>query len=339
MEQYPLPKPDELFATLAKGRIFSKLDLSQAYLLFLLGDASIPYVAINIHQGLYTFTRLPFGVASAPAIIQKLMDKVLLGLEGVLCYIDDILVCGVDEANHFQFLEEVFARLERHGFRLKQEKCQFLLQKLNIWVPKLRVMALTTPYQDWYHCQGPSSKEHTAVTVFLELTDHYGKFIPNLSTLLQLLNMLLQAGTKWSWSSNCANAFQEAKKQLASARVLTHYNPTLPIKLATDASAYGVGGGYIAHNARWNGKANSLCLTHAKFKRNELRSIGKKSLVFRIRSKEIPSLSLWTEIYFTHGPSTADNYFQSKERYPVTSSSSFTALGSTAFSLRLQHRL
>ena len=46
---------------------------------------------------------------------------------------------------------------------------------------------------------------------------------------------------KWSWSAKCEKAFQETKKRIASAKVLTHYDPTLPIKLATDASAYRVG--------------------------------------------------------------------------------------------------
>ena len=68
VEQYPLPWPDELFATLAERKIFSKPNLSQAYLQVQLDDASIPYVSINTDQGLYSFTRLSFGVASAPAI-------------------------------------------------------------------------------------------------------------------------------------------------------------------------------------------------------------------------------------------------------------------------------
>ena len=76
---------------------------------------------------------------------------------------------------------------------------------------------------------------------FLGLMNYYGKFIPNLSTLLHPVNALLQAGNKWSWSAKCEKAIQEAKKQIASAQVLTHYDPTLPIKLAADASAYGIG--------------------------------------------------------------------------------------------------
>ena len=58
------------------------------------------------------------------------MDKILQGLPNVICYIDDILVSGEDEASHFQSLEEVFTRLEKHGIRLKQEKCCFLLPKV-----------------------------------------------------------------------------------------------------------------------------------------------------------------------------------------------------------------
>ena len=76
---------------------------------------------------------------------------------------------------------------------------------------------------------------------FLGLVNYYGKFIPNLSTILQPLNTLLQIGTKWTWSPEKEKAFTDAKKQITSARVLTHYDPTLPLKLAADASAYRVG--------------------------------------------------------------------------------------------------
>ena len=59
--------------------------------------------------------------------------------------------------------------------------------------------------------------------------------------MLQPLKALSKVGTKWRWSIKCEKAFQEVKKQITSAKALTHYNPTLPIKLAADASAYGVG--------------------------------------------------------------------------------------------------
>ena len=70
---------------------------------------------------------------------------------------------------------------------------------------------------------------------------YYGKFIPHLSALLHPLNQLLKANTTWFWSDSCEQAFQEAKQKLASAPVLVHYDPSLPLRLAGDASQYGIG--------------------------------------------------------------------------------------------------
>lgn len=92
VDQHPLPRPEDLFATLAKGKVFSKLDLSQAYQQMLLESNSEKSLTINTHLGLYQYTRLPFGVASAPAMFQRAMDIILAGIPGVICYIDDILV-------------------------------------------------------------------------------------------------------------------------------------------------------------------------------------------------------------------------------------------------------
>ena len=86
VNQHPLPKPDELFATLIGGQHSTKLDLSEAYLQIELDDESKQFLVINTHRGLYRFNRLPYGVASAPAIFQKVMDQVLQGLQGVVCF-------------------------------------------------------------------------------------------------------------------------------------------------------------------------------------------------------------------------------------------------------------
>ena len=85
VEEYLLPTPEELFSTLSGGRIFSKLDLSQAYLQVSVDEASKPYLTVNTHRALYVYNRLPFGVVSAPTIFQKIMDTVLQGIAGVTC--------------------------------------------------------------------------------------------------------------------------------------------------------------------------------------------------------------------------------------------------------------
>ena len=67
MKTFPLPTPDEVFSTLAHGQSFSKLDLARAYKQ-IVEESSRPYLTINTHLGLFRYRRLPFGIASAPAI-------------------------------------------------------------------------------------------------------------------------------------------------------------------------------------------------------------------------------------------------------------------------------
>ena len=89
----------------------------------ILEDKSQQQVTINMHKGLYQYTRLPFGVASAPAIFQKTMDIIL---QGVICYIDDILITGANDKDQYQNLEEVLRRLKHHGITARKGKCAFV---------------------------------------------------------------------------------------------------------------------------------------------------------------------------------------------------------------------
>ena len=72
LEHYPLPKVDDLFATLAGGVLFTKLDMSQAYLQLTVDDQAKELLTINTHKGLFAYNRLPFGVSSAPGISNTL---------------------------------------------------------------------------------------------------------------------------------------------------------------------------------------------------------------------------------------------------------------------------
>ena len=115
IDQHPLPKLDKLFAALTGGHKFMVLDLSQAYQQLKLHEDLKKYITINTHQGLYSYTRLPFRVASAPAIFQRTMDSILQSIPKVFCYIDDILITGADDREHLSNLAEVLKRLElRH---------------------------------------------------------------------------------------------------------------------------------------------------------------------------------------------------------------------------------
>ena len=88
--QYPLPRAEYIFATLAEGKCFSKLDLTNAYLQMLLEEESCKFVTINTSKGLYQYIRLPCRHQQS----FKTMETILQGIEGVVCNIDDVLGCN-----------------------------------------------------------------------------------------------------------------------------------------------------------------------------------------------------------------------------------------------------
>ena len=117
VNQYPLPRPEELFAALNNGQDFTRIDLSEAYLQIEL-EESKKYLVINIHKGLYRFNRLPYGIVSAPAIFQQIIEQVLPKLPKVVCYMDDILVTGCTDKEHLHNLNAVFENIRQHGFQI-----------------------------------------------------------------------------------------------------------------------------------------------------------------------------------------------------------------------------
>ena len=91
---YPLPKINDLFASLAGGQTFSKLEMASAYLQIPLDEATQKVLIINTHKGLYKYKRFPFGVSAAPVIFKRTMETILQGLPGLCVYLVNPLIIG-----------------------------------------------------------------------------------------------------------------------------------------------------------------------------------------------------------------------------------------------------
>ncbi|UYV62905.1 K02A2.6-like [Cordylochernes scorpioides] len=224
---YPLPTQQDLFAILAKGKYFSKLDLSSAYLQLEVATSTQPFLTINTHKGLFRFRRMPFGLANAPSYFQSVMDRVLAGIEGVICYIDYVLIATVSVEKHLAVLKTVFLRLEKYNIKLKKDKCEDGIRPLDHKVQALQ--------------KAKSPTNISELRSFLGLVNYYGKFIPNLPDLLRPLHELLHKKNCWSWTKECEEAIEKCKSKITSERVLVPYDTTLPLFLATDASQIGIG--------------------------------------------------------------------------------------------------
>ena len=163
---------------------------------------------------------------------------------------------------------------------------------------------------------------------FLGLLNYYGKFIRNLSSILHPLNGLLRANQKWRWTDKCTKAFEEAKRQLVSANVLTHYNPTLPINLAADDSAYGIGA-VISHVLPDGSEKPisfaSRTLTSAEKNYSQLEKEA-LSLIFGVRKFHQYLYGRKFTLITDHTPHCN---FWLKERDSFFSCCSFTAMGTS----------
>jgi hypothetical protein len=73
------------------------------------------------------------------------------------------------------------------------------------------------------------------------MVQYYHSFLPNLATTLAPLHKLLKKYVQWKWTSECQKAYDACKQSLTSDTLLVHYDLNMKLRLACDASSYGLG--------------------------------------------------------------------------------------------------
>ncbi|XP_041769577.1 uncharacterized protein K02A2.6-like [Anopheles merus] len=239
---YPLPLPEDIFSRLSNCTMFSKIDLTDAFLQVEIDPQYRPLLTINTHRGLYHYNRLPPGIKVAPAAFQQLMDTMLAGLKGVSGYLDDIIVGGSSEHEHDTNLAEVLHRLQQYGFTIRADKCAFKQQKITYLGHVIDSHGLRPdPSKIELIKKLPEPKDISGVRSFLGAINYYGKFIPNMRKLRYPLDNLLKANNSFCWTPECKKSFATFKSLLSSDLLLTHYDPRQKIIVSADASSIGLG--------------------------------------------------------------------------------------------------
>ncbi|XP_026687108.1 uncharacterized protein K02A2.6-like [Diaphorina citri] len=242
VDKHPIPRISDLISSI-KGNIFAKLDLSQAYLQIPLCPESQLLTTISTHRGLFCYKKLPFGIASAPSLFVREMEKIFFGLEGTLVYFDDIFICGKDKSELNHRIEIVLQKLQDNGLTLRKEKCEFFkdsveflgfkIDKNGTSVPSSRIEAIRA-------IKTPCNV--TELKSFLGLVTYYTKFIPNMAQLASPLYLLLRKDQPWVWSVSQNKAFTKIIDSIVSSGVLAHYDPQKETIVSTDASDFGIAG-------------------------------------------------------------------------------------------------
>ena len=214
VDQYPLPRIQDIFASLAGGQKFTKIDLRQAYNQLEMSEDSKSYLTINTHKGLYSYNRLVFGIAASPSIWQRTMDQILKDIPNTSCILDDIIITGKSDEEHLKTLETVLQRLQDYNLRVNKDKCSFFQEEFTYCGHKINANGLHKT-QDKIEAviNAPVPENVTQLRAFLGLVNYYSHFLPNMASVLHPLYQLLKKDRKYAWTAAAQNAFDTVKEK------------------------------------------------------------------------------------------------------------------------------
>jgi len=247
-EHYPMKTIEEIVSEMPNAKVFTVLDATSGFWQVELDDESSKLCTFNTPFGRYRFTRLPFGIKSAPEVFQRYMTEMLEGIPGAHpingtdAIVDDILVWGSTLEEHDERLRQVLERARQHNLKLNKKKCQLRKDEvayvghvitkdgLKPDPEKVRAVVEMKPPQNL--------KE---LRTFLGFVQYLGKFLPNLATESAPLRQLLEKDVEWHWDDVKQQCFDKLKEMVTTTPVLSYYDPNKPVLLSVDASTSGLG--------------------------------------------------------------------------------------------------
>ena len=242
-DAHPLPDITEILDQQGQSKYFTCLDMAMGYHQIALEPGESPKTAFSTKQGHWEYRRLPFGLKTAPATFQKMMNAVLSGLTGTRCfvYLDDIVLYARSLWEHNVKLREVLDRLRTYKLKLQPEKCQFLQKEVNYLGHVITEEGVRPdPEKVSIIEKFPTPTNPRQVKVFCGMISYYRRFIPNCSRIASPLYRLLK-DAKFEWTQAQENAFQHLKSKLMTPPILQYPDFSKESVLTTDASNQGLG--------------------------------------------------------------------------------------------------
>ena len=240
----PMSDQKDIFARLSSSKIFSKMDLAKGFYQLQLDAKSRPYTAMCTPLGLKQYTVVPFGLSISPAVFNRALRKILVGIKFLEIFMDDLLVHTPTWEEHLITLEEVFQRFQRHRISVKPDKCELGtrgLEFLGHWVGDGIQAPQEKNTKKIYDFPQPTNKKE--VRSFLGRCQYYAEFIPGYTQIAKPLYATITKPmpNQVTWSPELAEAFSTLKAALCTRPVLQLPDMCKPFILQTDASALGIG--------------------------------------------------------------------------------------------------
>ncbi|KAE8240474.1 hypothetical protein A4X13_0g7789 [Tilletia indica] len=263
-DRYPLPVIDAVFNTLAGKSIFSSLDAIRGYHQLSVKSEDRWKTAFVCHKGLFQYKTVPFGLRNAPAVFQRLMDRILGSMrwKDAVIYIDDIVVASRTMDEHVTALETLLSRAEAIGLNFSPAKCTFGVPSLVLLGRKVSGAGLAV-WKDRASAVTELRPPKTLRELYhvLGLFGYYRPFIPDYAAIAEPLTKLTK-GWKYEfadgryrltnaegrpmsadkvvfpWSLAAQRSFDALKAAIAQPPVLAHPDPSRPYLLYVDASKH-----------------------------------------------------------------------------------------------------
>lgn len=244
-DAYPLPYIATILDRLKGAKWVSTLDLEKGYWQVEMEPGSRDKTAFTVPgKGLFQFRVMPFGLHSAGATFQRLMDTVIGAELEPYCftYLDDIIIVSDTYEDHQEMLHRVFSLLRKAGLKINYQKCSFFKEKLKFLGYIVGNGKLEADPERIESVRGyPTPKNASELKRFLGFVGWYRRFIPNFASVAEPLTSLLRKRSSWLWKTAQAAAFSKLKDCLTKAPILSCPDFNLPFIIQCDASEVGVG--------------------------------------------------------------------------------------------------
>lgn len=238
-DRYPLPLLDETLARISRAKVFTKLDIRQAFHRIRMDPASEELTTFRTRYGQYKCKVLPFGLTNGPATYQRYMNDVLFEYLDNFCtaYLDDIIIYSEDVTEHELHVRKVLERLRQAGLQVDIKKCEFSVTRTKylgfiISTDGIEVdPEKVTVVRNW-----PYPKTVKGVQAFLGFCNFYRRFISGYGAIAKPLNQCTRKDQVFEFDAQCKAAFDKLRDALTTAPILVHYQPDHESMLETDAS-------------------------------------------------------------------------------------------------------
>ena len=268
---YPLPRLEELIDDLGPSCVFSVLDARSAYWSIELNPADKPKTAFSDGRNLWQFTRMPYGLKTAGATYQRMINFVLSPVLGrhTLAYLDDIVIYSNNFEEHLQHLEETLDILSKAGFKMNLDKCDLAVNKLKLlgFIVSANGVA---PDPDKVKAISEMSPPRNVKEVrrFLGASGFFRRHVKDYATIAAPLTSLTRKDQQFKWTESHDKAFDELKQALVTAPVLRRPDFEAPFEVHTDASGVALGACLIQ---RIEGQPHAVAYFSRKLKGAEVR--------------------------------------------------------------------